>query len=282
MTARTWTGAVDGSFTTIGNWSPSTGCIDDGDELHFTDASSVDVDSDLSNGSLHVTLFVHEGWTGDIASSGSKLVLGAVSDGSFAARGGRLFLDATITQFTAEAPAARSGALEIDGTITTLYVVGCGGSITVTGGAAMTNLYVLDSPNCVVTIGASVTGQAFHLVESGTVINNSAVATGAGNVRLTGNCLYDHRTGAVTLAELENPGCRYLDKSSGTLSTLRAIAGLFDGRENDNLTKTISAATIAPNSKVLLNNALKSYVVTAYTNLGGIFIPSVGSSQALS
>ena len=134
MATKTWIG-TDGAWGTAGNWSPS-GVPVSSDDVYITSGSDNIDGSDQSAVTLG-RLVVGPKFTGDIATSGTKLQINATSL-DYAGNGDSAYLDGTFTTATVQDTGTTSTALNLStGTITTLRAVGGRGTINVAASATL-------------------------------------------------------------------------------------------------------------------------------------------------
>ena len=153
--------------------------------------------------------------------------------------------------------------LELDNTIANLFISGCSGGITITGGAALTNVTMMNSPNCVLTITAGVTGLTLIRMDSGLIKSNALITTGEGRVLMTGG-RFEHTIGAIDIVELSGRAY-FKHTAAGTITNVVGTGpgATFDGRENRNPPAvTLTDAEAYNGFNLLLKNAMDSYVVT--------------------
>lgn len=293
MAQRVWTG-VDGNFQTTTNWNPN-GTLTNGDILHFTGASQQDVTLGLSNGSLNVDINVHDDYTGTIAASGGKLILGN-STFRMNGRGSKAYIDITGTAVAYITSAhAVADFFELDCTAAgLLYVVGCSGSLSVTAGASLGRVYLEDSPNCTLTIPSGVTDLydvycgSGHLMLSSSVEDDSVntitprtMVVGPGQITIDGAAAFnDSQGGYVRVGR----GGKIIHKASGTIAELWVHPlGTFDGRRNRNGTAdvTITQAYVFPKSNLLLNNGLDTYAASVTPIGGGNYSYETGQTASV-
>lgn len=283
MADTIWQGN-NSDWTQDANWS-GVQPADSTDKAHFTGASNVDV-AGLTPDATHdqiSALNLHPGWKGSIGSSGSKLIMDTITDVRFHSEGGKLFLDSDGTGFARVVVSTAAGVadmFELDGTTTDLWILSSTGSMTITSGAAITNIWLWDSPSFKLTIEENVTGITQLRMNSGRIINNSAITQGAAVAVVTGGVL-EQRKGAIDdLWILEQGTCIHTDGTSASINVLFGAGpgALFDGTQNKNPpTITIATAHALPGFTALLRNTMVSYAVTTARDLGGsIDVSEVG------
>ncbi len=281
MANKIWV-SVTGDFTAAASWNPA-GAPANGDILNFTGDSQQNVTTNLSNGALNVDVNVHEEYVGLIASSGSKLILGTMTFLRFRSRGGKAFITPTaLTRCTVEAAGMIADAFELAGTTTTLYVIGCGGSLALAATAAVTTVIVDDSPSCTLTIPTGVTGLNLIEMSAGRVLNGAALSTGTGpRLLCTGGRYERSGSGAHTTIEVSDGGL-VVDKGSGAITTLRGRrGGTIDGRQNRNTAIAVTDAYAHPGGRLILRNGMQSYDVTNAWSLGGVLEIERGEAHAI-
>ena len=279
--------ASTGAWDTAGNWSTAAVPVD-GDSVYFTGASNQSVTSGLTlgaSGDALALLHTHADFTGDIGTSGGKLVAGdSITTIRLYSRSGHAYIDTASTTNVYLAGQVTDFA-ELDGTITNIYAIGAGGSWSITNGAAVTNVRQFNSPNCTCTIGTGVTALTQVICKSGRIINNSAVS-GAGSQDNPGmvmveNSYYEHAVGAIYYM-IVGAGGYVKHTSSGTITHLVMMPGAtFDGRVNRNLSVTVTNLYTYPGSKTMVDNGLNTYAVTNIYNLGGSIDAAVGDQTAI-
>ncbi len=259
--------------STDGNWNDDAQWIGskpaDNDEVHFTSASVVDVTAGLTlatAGDVLDELNIHSGYTGSIGTSGGKLIADTITLLRFGSNGGKLFVDtdgAGVTKAIVTSTAGLSDMLEIDGTLGDLFINGCSGGITLSASCVCTNITMINSPNCTLTITAGTTGLTLIRQDSGLIKCNALVTTGEGRIAMTGG-RFEHTTGAIDIVELSGRAY-FLHTSSGTITSLVGYdpGATFDGRQNENVNPvTITDAEAYNKFNLLLKNEMNSYVVT--------------------
>lgn len=266
MAEKIWAGA-DGNWNLGSNWSPVATVPVDADSVHFTGLSQQSVTSGLTlaaAGDVLAELNVHEDYTGSIGSSGSKLIVDACTVVRFNARGGKLFIDTDgggITDIIVATAQGVSDMLEIDGTITNLQIVGAVGGVTITAGAALTNVDMHGSPNCVLTIGTGVTAMALVRMSSGLLDNSSTIAAGTGVLTMTGGrCI--HRVGVIDELNLYAPAI-FDDRSAEDITVLNGFGkATYDFRKSTATAKTIGTPIGYDGFRFLTRNAMNSLTLT--------------------
>lgn len=279
-----WTG-VNGNWADTSNWD--TGVVPaDNDDVHFTGDSNQDVTSGLtlgSGGDQLTSLNIHPDYTGSIGTAGGKLIARTIIDLRFDSEGGKLFVDTagsvpSITNLAISSRAGINGMFEVDGIVTNVNVSGCTGTVDITSAAAVTNIDIHDSPNCILTINASVTAINRIRVSSGRVINNSAVTSGTTpHIIVTGGVL-EQKVGRVS--DLWIAGHGTVVHTAGNTSGIsidRLVgwgpAGVFDGRGNRNGLVTITGSRGYAGFTALLGNTMDSYVLTnAFDDFGALVV----------
>ena len=266
--------------STDGNWNDDAQWIGskpaDNDEVHFTGASVVDVTSGLTlatAGDVLDELNCHQDWTGSIGTSGGKLIADTVTVLRFASNGGKLFIDTDgsgVTKAVVTSTAGLSDMLEIDGTLGNLFIIGCSGGITLSASCVCTNITMMNSPRCTLTITAGTTGLTLIRQDSGLIKSNALITTGEGRVLMTGG-RFEHTIGAIDLVEMQGGGY-FLHTASATIVNIigSGAGATFDGRQNRNVNPvTITDAEAYNSFNLLLKNSMKSYVVTNGVKGGG-------------
>ena len=280
MATKIWQ-ATTGAWDTAGNWSGATVPVD-GDDVRFTGSSVESVTSGLTLGGAGdalASLYGHADYTGSIGTSGGKLIATSITTLRWASRGGKIFVDSTITNAILQAPGGVTDFAELDGTITNIWATGCAGSWSVTAGAAVTSIEQVDSPNCTCTINTGVTALNRVICASGKITNNSAVlgTTNPGLVHVV-NSVYQHEVGGVEQMLVGAGGVVKFNSasadttSSKTIEALRVLpGGIFDGRSNSNVgtAPTIVKLWLYPGSRAILNTGLDNWVVTNLYQIGG-------------
>ncbi len=287
MADKIWQG-TSGDINAAGNWSGAAVPVD-GDFLHFTGDSVVDVDGSTVPVGFDAIggLFVHPDYTGSIATTGSKLIFATIDTIRFESQGGKAFLQTSagasaVNDIVINTPAGLANMFEYNGHVDRWQIVGTTGSVTATATAnGPVEISIVDSPNCTLTIGANITTIHRVIMNSGRIINNSlvtatkdnagAVAQDA-NVRVTGGIL-EHKSGALTNLFLAASGVVEYT-SGGTITDFFGMGpgSLFDGRKNRATAITLTDAQIWPGCTMLLKNALDSFVLptNGVKNFGGV------------
>ncbi len=282
MADKIWQG-TSGDINAAGNWSGAAVPVD-GDFLHFTGDSVVDVDGSTVPVGFDAIggLFVHPDYTGTIAASGSKLIFATIDIVRFESQGGRAFLQTSggasaVNDIVINTPAGLADMFEYNGHVDRWQIVGTTGSVTATATAnGPIEIIVVDSPNCTFTIGANITTIHRIRMNSGRILNNSLVtatkSSQDADVRVTGGIL-EHKAGAITNLELSGSGIIEYT-SGGTITDFFGMGpgSLFDGRKNRASAITLTDAQIWPGCTMLLKNALDSFVLptNGVKNFGGV------------
>ncbi|MEE8607829.1 MAG: hypothetical protein V3S55_09500 [Nitrospiraceae bacterium] len=287
MADKIWQGTT-GDINAAGNWSGAAVPVD-GDFLHFTGDSVVDVDGSTVPAGFDAIggFFVHPDYTGTIAASGSKLIFATIDTIRFESQGGRAFLQTSggasaVNDVVINTPAGLADMFEINGHVDRFQIVGTTGSCTITATAnGPIEILMVDSPNCTLTIGANITTIHRIRMNLGRIVNNSLVTATKNNagavaqdaaVIITGGLL-EHKAGAVTNLFLAGSGVVEYT-SGGTITDFFGMGpgSLFDGRKNRSSSITLTDAQIWPGCTMLLKNALDSFVLptNGVKNFGGV------------
>lgn len=209
-TTQTWTGAVDGTFTTAGNWLSGTAPVG-GDSVIF-DRGNVSVTAGLSPAIAIATFTVKETYGGSIGGA-TLLTLTSITTLNYAGRGAYCKLGGTVTTAKIDLRAGNTFVFG-SGTWTNVYVTGASGGMAQVTGATITNLYSVSSG---VFIEAN-TGTTFTIVENRGQLKTArdvATYTGLGYDQLT-------TTTAAAIGTVANlvEGSVYNHQSSGTIALL--------------------------------------------------------------
>ena len=281
--------STTGAWNTAAEWTPAVVPVDN-DEVHFTGASSVDVTADLvlaTAGDVLDELNIHADWTGAIGSSGSKLIADTITILRFASNGGKAFIGsdgAGVTTAIVTSTNGLSDMLEIGNTLGDLFIIGCSGGITLSANCVCTNITMMNSPRCTLTITAGVTGLTLIRQDSGLIKSNALITTGEGRVLMTGG-RFEHTIGAIDLLEMQGGGY-FLHTASATIVNIvgTGAGATFDGRKNLNVNPvTITDAQAYNRFNLLLKNSMNSYVVTNGVKGGGgnvVYEPGEGVTTA--
>jgi hypothetical protein len=257
---KLWTGAVSAVHTLDGNWAGGDNPEASTDTLVYG-VSSNDI-TGLTVGFDIVAAQYRPDWNKSAGTSGSKIIYSAVPDLRFSANGGTAFLSGTFTTATVDSKSGVSDAtmLELAGTVTSLYVQNCVGRIVITDAAALTSVYLMNSPSAYLIVGASVTGAPTFIQDSGRILCGSTITT----AELTGPALFTHTAGTATNINLYGASSRFIDQSSGTYTNVRAFGenAVFDGSTQTAVTKTITNAFKSGTGRLNLDNGADTYVVT--------------------
>lgn len=280
--------------STDGNWDDDAQWIGskpaDNDEVHFTGDSVVDVISNLTlaiAGDVLDELNCHQDYTGSIGTSGGKLIADTITVLRFASNGGKLFVGtdgAGVTTAIVTSTAGLADMLEIGNTLGDLFIIGCSGGITLSSNCVCTNITMMNSPKCTLTITAGVTGITLIRQDSGLIKNNALITTGEGRVLMTGG-RFEHTSGAIDLVEMLGGGY-FLHTASATITRIfgTGAGATFDGRKNRNVNPvTITDAEAYNRFNLLLKNSMNSYVVTNGVKGGGgnvVYEPGEGVTTA--
>lgn len=264
MATKIWV-STTGDFTAAASWSDSVAPAS-GDTLIFDGSSQQAVTTNLSNPLLdNITLRIGPASAANFGSSGSPLELGTgasiryettLTKQAFLKIGG-----GTIRVYRAS---TLPNACVVDGVVATLYVV-AGGHVNVLPTAALTNFYSLTAQaNTTIESGATVTNA---YMDGGTVNCSAVVGT---LVEVNGGVWNQLSVSSGTLATLDLYGGRFIARSARdlTVTTLNAIAGVFDARGNHN-TNTISGGQVRARAVVDLTD---SNVTATLTRRGGRII----------
>lgn len=287
MAKKIWVG-TSGDWTTAANWNPVNQPAN-GDVAHFTGDSVVDVDGLTLADTFDALggIFVHPDYTGSIGTTGSKIIADTVDIVRFESQGGRLFLEAEgvgespaegdINDVVVNTPAGLANMLEIKGRVSRFQVVGTTGTCTITAsGGGPTKIFMMDSPNCTLTIGANVTFMHYIRQNSGRIICSSPIATAlsnqVGQILVTGG-IFEHKAGEIKQVNLAGSGIIEYT-SGGTITEFTGFGpgSLFDGRKNRASSITLTDAELFPGCTMLLKNALDSFVLptNGVRNFGGV------------
>lgn len=291
MPDKIWQGTT-GDINTAGNWSGAAVPVD-GDTLHFTGDSVVDVDgSTVPVGFDAIAgLFVHPDYTGSIATTGSKLIFATIDIIRFESQGGKAFLETSggasaVDDIFINTPSGLADMFEYNGHVDRAQIVGTTGSLTFTSTAnGPVEIDLIDSPNCTLTTGANITTIYRIRQNSGRIVSNALITAtkSSQNAALlqTGG-IFQHKAGAITDVFLAGSAVMEYT-SSGTITDFFGMGpgALFDGRKNRSTVVTLTNTTVYPGCTMLLRNTLDSFVLTnAARNFGGVIDFETGAGVA--
>ena len=266
MAETVWTGAVDGDWGNDGNWSgvePVTG-----DDAIFNYTSSTSVTSGVDNDGVNLaSLIIHEGYQGDIASTGSPLIITA--DLVEHRGSGTLYYKNGSTAFPAITDVFRmnsnnqANAVELDGQIGQIELIKGNGLTKATLNAATILVsFRSDQANDVIFTMAKTSDTPFLLMGGGRVFcNDDLEATTTGLVVTAGR--FTSLSSATVTNVWQTGGTIAWKSSAGIAGTVYAIGGLFD-LSQDGRAKTINELHKFPGADVRLNNAI---TITTLNNL---------------
>jgi len=239
--------------------------------------SSQDLDTNLVTTLTGITLYIGEGYTGTIGASANHLDL----DGplfQFSGRGTSCYCTGVWTTVEVLGGIASDTMLNFKANATTdigtMHVMGGSGTVAVGTDAVLDDL-IVSAREITVDIGV-VTSLDNVTILGGVVELDAAVAVG---ILITGGKVTVGAASVPTLITMAG-NCVVQYDSSGTLATLKAYDGTFDGTQNDNGVVAITTAT-QWDGVIDFRNGLGTWTGVTVLHLGGILRPYKGSSVAI-
>ena len=281
MATRVWTGAVDSTWNTAGNWD--TGVPVSTDDVYIV-SGSVDITGYDANAVTLGKLVVGNQYTGSIGSSGTKLQISATNF-DYSGTGAGAYFEGTYTTLTVQDTGTNSTALNLYGdsdTITTLRVLGGSGTIVIDSSCSFASGAIeqigADGVTLSIADSTTLTGATLTM-DSGIVEMNQAVPT----VTVFGGELKATLDGGtVTTLNQYGGKVRWKPTAACTLTTLTIYSGLFDCSDSTSSVFTIQNCTIHESGQLDERSGIENATYTNPISLGGEMFFDAGRSVTIS